>query len=146
MEQRRPLPETSADTGPFWEGCREHILRFQKCADCGHVRWPPSILCPLCHCHETEWIQASGRGKVYTYAVYHQAFYEAFRGELPFVAAYVELEEGPRLLCNIVGCDPAEVRCDMPVEVSWEDVNEDISLPQFRPLPSTGGSVSSESR
>jgi uncharacterized OB-fold protein len=134
MAYTKPLPQPDADTRPFWEGCKKHELRFQKCSKCGHVRWPPSILCPACHATDTAWIKASGKGTVYTFAVYHRAFHKAFQDDIPYVTAAIELEEGPRLLSNIVGCRPEEVYCDMPVEVTWEDVTKEFSLPKFRPF------------
>ena len=135
MAYQKPLPQPNADTKPFWDGCKEHQLRFQKCRNCGLVRWPPSIICPMCYSYDTEWIVASGKGKVYTFAVCHQAYYKVFENDLPYVTAVVELEGGPRLLSNIVGCSPEEVRCDMPVEVTWEDISEEFSLPKFKPAP-----------
>ena len=134
MAYEKPLPQPNPDTKPFWEGCRKHELRFQKCRNCGHVRWPPSIICPMCYSQDTEWIRASGKGKIYTFAAYHQAFHKAFENGLPYVTAIIELEEGPRLLSNIVGCKPQDVRCDMPLEVTWEDINEEFSLPKFKPI------------
>jgi uncharacterized OB-fold protein len=134
MSGERILPMPDADSKPFWQGCYEHELRFQQCAACGEVRWPPSILCPGCHSQETRWIKASGRGTVYTFAVYHQAFHPSFKGRVPYVVAVVRLEEGPMLLTNIVGCPPEAVACDMPVQVAWDDLSEEYSLPQFRPL------------
>jgi len=136
MSYDKPLPQPNPDTKPFWEGCRNHELKFQKCKSCGHVRWPPSILCPMCYANDTEWVKASGKGKVYTFAVYHQAFHKAFEKDLPYVTAVIELEEGPRLLSNIIGCKPQKVKCDMPVKVIWEDINEEFSLPKFKPLRS----------
>ena len=133
MSYNKPLPRPNADTQPFWDACRQHELRFQKCLGCNHVRWPASIICPSCYSKETEWIKAGGKGTVYTYTVYHQAFHPAFKEDIPYVTAIIELEEGPHFLSNIVGCDPAEVYCDMPVEVTWEDVDENYSLPKFKP-------------
>ena len=133
MEYPKPLPKVNADTKPFWDGCRNHELRFQKCTECGHVRWPPSIICPLCYSNKTEWICASGRGKVFSFVVYHRAYHPAFEADLPYIVAIVELEEGPHFLTNIVGCDPSAVSCEMPVDVSWEDITEEFSLPKFRP-------------
>jgi len=75
---------------------------------------------------------ASGKGKIYTFTVYHQAFHKSFANDLPYVTAIVELDEGPRLLSNIVGCSPEEIRCDMPVEVIWQDINEEFTLPKFK--------------
>jgi len=135
VSYKKPLPVPDADSKPFWEGCRKHELVFQKCAECGQVRWPPSIICPECLSQNTEWIDSGGRGKVYTYVVYHQAFHPAFEDELPYVVAVVELEEGPLLLSNIVGCPHDFVKCEMPVEVTWEDITEEFSLPKFRPIP-----------
>ncbi len=133
-DHQRPLPQVNGDNEGFWAGCREHELRFQRCSDCGHIRWPASILCPQCHSRSSEWVTSSGRGKVYTYVIYRVAFHPAFEEALPYVVAVVELEEGPRLLTNIVGCPPEEVHCEMPVEVTWEDVTDEVTLPKFRPL------------
>ena len=135
MVYRKPLPEPDADTKPFWDGCKQHQLRFQKCRGCGHLRWPPSIICPRCYSSDTEWIVASDKGSVYTFVVFHQVYHQAFVNDIPYVTAIVELDEGPHLLTNIVGCKPDEVKCGMPVEVAWEDITEEFSLPKFKPAP-----------
>lgn len=134
MTYRKPLPKINADNEAFWEGCRQHEIRIQKCGACGNLRWPPAFLCPHCLSQETDWIRSSGRGTVYSYAVYRVAFDPAFKEDLPYVVALVALEEGPHLVSNIVGCDPSAVYCDMPVQVAWDDVTETVSLPKFRPL------------
>ena len=133
MPYEKPLPKINADNQPFWEGCRRHELRFQKCTDCGQVRWPPSVLCPQCHSMQTSWLTAKGMGRVYSYAVYHTAFHPGFKAELPYTVAVVVLDEGPRLLSTIVDCPPDQVTCDMPVQVVWEDVDEALTLPKFKP-------------
>ena len=133
MSYNKPLPRPNPDTQPFWDACQQHELRFQKCLDCDHVRWPASIICPSCYSKETERIKASGKGTVYTFTVYHHAFHPAFKEDIPYVTAIIELEEGPHLLSNIVNCDPETVYCDMPVEVTWDDVDENYSLPKFKP-------------
>ena len=134
MSYEKPLPKLNPDNRPFWEGCRSHQLTFQQCGQCGFVRWPPSDLCPQCHSTEIRPMISKGIGKVYTYGVYHTAYHPGFKGDLPYTVAVVALDEGPHLLTNIVDCLPESVACDMPVEVVWEDVGEDISLPKFRPL------------
>ncbi len=134
LPYQKPLPQPDADTAPFWAGCREHKLLFQKCASCGHVRWPPSIICPVCHAPDTEWITASGKGSVYTFTVFHTALHEAFLQDIPYVTAVIELEEGPHLLSNIIECEHSNIRCGMPVAVTWEDINEEFSLPKFKPV------------
>ncbi|MBW1817687.1 MAG: Zn-ribbon domain-containing OB-fold protein [Deltaproteobacteria bacterium] len=130
----KPLPKVNGDNEEFWKGCREHRLMFQKCADCGHIRWPAAALCPECLSMDTEWIEAGGRGTIYTFAVYHVAYLAAFEEDLPYVVATVELTEGPHLLTNVVGCGPDQVTCGMPVEVAWKDVTAEFSLPKFRPV------------
>lgn len=134
MLYNKPLPQPNGDTKPFWDGCKEHQLRFQRCKDCKHVRWPPSIVCPMCYSYDTEWVVASGKGKVYTFVVYRQVYHEAFRDDIPYITAIVELQEGPHLLTNIVGCNPEQVECDMPVELVWENITEEFSLPKFKPV------------
>lgn len=134
MSVEKILPTPDADSKPFWDGCRDHQLKFQQCAACGEVRWPPSILCPTCHSQDTRWIEASGRGAIYTFAVYHQAFHPAFEGKLPYVVAVVRLDEGPMLLSNIVQCPHESLACGMPVKVAWDDISGELSLPKFRVL------------
>jgi len=133
VEYNKPLPNINGDNKEFWTGCKTHELRFQKCKACGHVRWPASVICPMCYSKDTEWAVAKGKGRVYSFAVYHVAYHPGFENDLPYVVADVELEEGPRLLTNIVGCRPDEVKCDMLVEVTWEDITEEFSLPKFKP-------------
>lgn len=78
-------------------------------------------------------VKASGRGRVYSYAVYHVAFDPAFQEDLPYIVALVDLEEGPRIVSNLVGCDPGAAACGMAVEVAWDDGEEGLCLPKFRP-------------
>jgi uncharacterized OB-fold protein len=125
------VPKPTGDTREFWEGCREKRLRFQKCKDCGHVRWPASNLCPECHSFEFTWIDSSGRGRVHTFVVYHMAFHPGWREKLPYITAVVELDEGPRFLSNIVESDPQALSCGAPVEVIWDKAGE-FFVPRFK--------------
>jgi len=125
------VPQPTGDTKEFWEGCKEKKLRFQQCVSCGHVRWPPSNLCPVCHSFETRWIESSGKGKIHTFVVYHMAFHPVWKEKVPYITAVVELDEGPKLLTNIVDADPSQLTCDMPVEVVWEEAGE-YFVPRFR--------------
>ncbi len=134
MEYAKPLPQVNADTRPFWQGCRQHLLKIQKCKNCGLLRCPPAFICPECLSSEVEWVAAKGKGRVYSFAVYHAAYQPGFQDELPYVVALVDLDEGARMITNIVGCDPGEVYCEMAVEIVWDDVNETFSIPKFRPL------------
>ncbi|OGA57629.1 MAG: hypothetical protein A3G81_03895 [Betaproteobacteria bacterium RIFCSPLOWO2_12_FULL_65_14] len=130
----KPVPVPDADSRPFWDGCREHQLRIERCADCGTARFPPSGMCPHCRSSRREWITASGRGTVFSWIVVrHPVPKEMYAGEVPYVVALVELEEGVRMPTNIVGCEPGAIRAGMPVEVVFEDVSADVTLPRFRP-------------
>jgi len=133
MTYQKPLPKPTADDKFFWEGCKEHRLLFQKCRDCGRVRWPPNIICPTCYSRDAEIIASSGKGKLYTYAVYHRAYHPGFAVDLPYATAVIELAEGPHFLSNVVSGRLEDLKCDMPVEVVWEDISPEISLPKFRP-------------
>lgn len=128
-----PLPFVTQDTEPFWTGCREGRLLVQRCAECGTLRYPPKQMCPQCNSMESEWIPASGRGTVYSYTVTNQALHPSLVGKLPHVVILVELEEGVRLTSNILDCTPDQVRIGMPVEVVFQPVNDEITLPKFRP-------------
>ncbi|MBI2369710.1 MAG: OB-fold domain-containing protein [Deltaproteobacteria bacterium] len=132
-EYKKPLPVPSEDSGPFWEACRRHELCLQRCEACGRFRFPPAILCPECHSLAFQWAPVSGRGKVWSFVVFHRAYHPGFAEELPYTVAWIELEEGARVISNVVGCRPDEVRCDMSVEVGFEDVTPEVTLPKFRP-------------
>ena len=135
MAHKKPLPRINADNRYFWEGCRHQTLKFQKCRDCGHVRWPPADFCPACLSNIYDYLVSKGWGRIYTFAVYHQAFHPAFADDLPYTVAIVALDEGPRLLTNIVQCRSDEVKCGMRVTVVWDAVDETITLPKFKPTP-----------
>ncbi|MDP6345704.1 MAG: Zn-ribbon domain-containing OB-fold protein [Alphaproteobacteria bacterium] len=130
----RPLPEPDADSAPYWQGCREHRLLLRRCTDCGGVQFPPGPRCPDCGARTHDWVEASGRGWVFSWiVVHHPVPREVYQDEVPYVVALIELAEGPRLAANIVGCEPAAISAGMAVTVEFEDVTEQITLPRFRP-------------
>jgi uncharacterized OB-fold protein len=130
-EYQKPVPVASLESKPYWEGMRQHRLMIPHCDDCGYRWFPPSLLCPNCNSAHTGWTAASGRGKIYSYVVFHRVYHRGFTTEVPYVVALIELEEGPRLLSNIVGTPPELVACEMPVRVVFEDVAEDVTIPKF---------------
>jgi uncharacterized OB-fold protein len=130
---RKPLPHVDEESRGFWEALARHELYFQRCRACGTKRFYPRALCPACLSSATEWVRASGRGTVYSFTVTYQNQAPGFREELPYVLAIVELEEGVRMMTNVVGCAPEAVRVGMPVEVVFEDVTPEVTLPKFRP-------------
>lgn len=130
---RKPLPRIDEESRGWWEALARRELYVQQCRGCGARRLPPRAVCPACLSTETEWLRASGRGTVYSFTVTHQNQAPGFRDEVPYVLAIVELVEGPRLLTNLVGCPPDALRIDMAVEVVFDDVTADVTLPKFRP-------------
>jgi len=130
MKTGRPLPVPTPETAHFWEGTRLGELRLQACRDCGHTYFPPRPFCPSCASRKVEVLRASGRGTLHSYVISHLP---APGFEPPYTIAVVKLEEGPKMLTNIVGtpCDPALLRLDDPVQVTFETMNEQISLPMF---------------
>ena len=130
---RKPLPRIDEESRGWWEALARHELFLQRCRGCGTLRFYPRALCPACLSDATEWLRASGRGTVYSFTVTHQNQAPGFREELPYVLAIVELAEGVRLMTNITGCPPEGVRIGMPVEVVFDDMTPEITLPKFRP-------------
>ena len=130
---KAPLPVVPDYEQPFWEGAQRGELLLQQCASCSSIRSPMSPICPDCLSEEVEWVPSSGRGTVESWIVYRQAFHPAFIDALPYNVAWIALEEGPRLTSNIVGVEFDDLHIGMPVEVVFEEANEEITLPRFRP-------------
>jgi uncharacterized OB-fold protein len=130
----KPLPHIDEEMRPWWEAAQRHELYIQKCRDCGDLRFHPRALCTSCMSSRTEWVKSGGRGKIYTYTVTNQNGSAGFRDSLPYVLAWVELDEGVKLLTNIVDCPPARVKIDIPVEAVFDDVTPDVTLVKFRPV------------
>jgi len=126
----RPRPAMSDDTRFFWEGAARRELLIQRCASCGSLRHPPGPMCPKCRSTEWDTVRATGRGEVFSFVVHHHPPVPGF--QIPYVVALVELEEGTRLVANVVDVDPAAVTIGMPVEVTFLDVGEDLTVPAFR--------------
>jgi uncharacterized OB-fold protein len=129
----KPLPRPSEDSAPYWEAAHRGELRMQQCVDCGHIRFPPSLLCPRCLSEKAEWARLSGRGTVFSWIVVHQSQYPAFNTDTPYNVAIVELDEGPRLHTNLVECSNEQIHIGMRVEVVFDRVNDQVTLPKFRP-------------
>lgn len=128
----KPLPRIDSTNAPYWEACRVGRLLLPRCTRCHHTWFPPSSHCPACLSFGIEWAQASGRGRLWSWNVFHQAYMKGFREELPYLTALIQLEEGPFMTSTIVDADPADLRCDLPVEVVFEQVTDEVTLPKFR--------------
>lgn len=129
----KPLPQVSAEMAPFFAAARRHELVVQRCGGCGTHRFPARDLCSRCLSREVSWVPVSGRGTVFSVAVMHQVYHPGFAAEVPYAVVVVELEEGARLLSNVVDCPVRDIRIGMPVEVVFDDVTPEVTLPKFRP-------------
>jgi uncharacterized OB-fold protein len=135
VDLQRPLPQITPEARPYWDGAREGRLMIPRCGACGKAFFYPRVACPFCASRDVGWVQASGRGRLHSFEIAHQILNKAFKVKTPVVLAMVELEEGPRLLTNLVNVapDPAALRCDMPVEVVFERLTDEVTLPLFQP-------------
>ena len=127
----KPIPVASTESGPYWNGLRDHRLVMQRCDDCGKFWFPPGVLCPHCGSDRSDWHEVSGRGRVFTYVVVHRVYHPGFADDVPYAVAVIELDEGPRMVSNVIGIAPDKVACDMRVEVVFEDIPGDMTLPKF---------------
>lgn len=142
MELERPLPQPiTPESKPFWDGLREGKLMLPKCGDCSRVFFYPRIVCPQCQSRNVGWIQGTGRGKLYSFEIAYQTISKAFKVKPPYVLAMVELDEGARMLSNLINVepDPKKIRCDMPVEIVYQKLTDEVTLPLFQPAGATGG-------
>jgi uncharacterized OB-fold protein len=132
----RPAPVLTDDSRGFWEAASAGRLVAQRCRECGRLRHPPRPMCPFCRSLEHELVDLAGTGTVYSYALLHYPQHPAFT--YPVVAALVELDEGVRLVSNLVGVDPHDVRIGMPVEVTFEATADGMAVPVFAPRAERG--------
>jgi uncharacterized OB-fold protein/acyl dehydratase len=129
---RYPLrPAVGPDTAFFWEGVQAGELRIQRCAECGELRHPPGPMCPRCHATKRDHVTAQGRGVVHSYVVHHHPPVPGLTS--PYVVALVELEEGVRMVGNLLGCPPEDAYVGMPVELEFQRMDDELTLPQWRP-------------
>ena len=128
-----PIPQPESDF--YWEKCKEHELWLRHCKACNNTYFYPRDICPGCFSRDTDWIQSSGKAILHAFAIVYRAPVPAFRGKEPFVTAIVELEGGARMPTNIVECeaDPEHIKIGMALQVTFDDLDDKISLPKFRP-------------
>jgi uncharacterized OB-fold protein len=133
-DARKPLPQPTPETAPYWEGCKQHELRLPFCTACAQYFFYPRKYCPRCLSDALEWRAASGKGTLLTYVISARPA-PGFENETPYAIAIVQLDEGPHLMTNIVNTEitPQNLPAGMPVEVVFEDVSDTIALPKFQP-------------
>jgi uncharacterized OB-fold protein len=130
---QKPSPVVTPWARPYWDAAKEGRFILQKCADCDKHVFIPRLVCPHCFSDNLDWVKASGKGTVYSYSIVQNNAPSAFIDDMPYVVAIIRLEEGVQMLSNIVGCDLDKLECDMPVEVTFEKLNDDFTLPKFKP-------------
>jgi uncharacterized protein len=137
MSAAKPLPQISAEMAPFFAAAKRHELVVQRCRGCGLHRFPARDQCSRCLSRESDWVPSAGRGTVFSFAVMHQVYHPGFADAVPYAVVVIELEEGARLISNLVDCPASDVRVGMPVEVVFDDVAPEVTLPKFRPRRSS---------
>lgn len=132
----RTIPKPTKISAPFWQGCREGVLRLQRCDACGTYVYYPVYMCPACSSLDLSWTPVSGRGRIYTRTRIEEPVSAASGSLEPLIVALVELEEGPVMMSNIVGADADDAAIGDEVTVTFQPVSAEISLPVFQLLPS----------
>ena len=130
----RPMPVATEATQAFWDAARDHRLVVQSCTQCGKRQFFPRAFCRHCLAPDLRWAPCSGHGSIYTFTVNHRAANAHMADKTPYVVAIVTLDEGVRMMSNIVDCRPEDVRIGARVSVCWLDTEGQPSLPQFRLL------------
>ena len=129
----RPVPDPDISGAPFWEAAARHELVLQTCASCGTIRHPPRPMCPVCNSMEYTFEQASGRGRIWSWVIAHAPVLPSFAQKVPYNVVVVELDEGVRMVGNLFDVDNDAIEEGMPVTVDFDDVEEGVSLPVWRP-------------
>ncbi len=131
MSESLPSPTVNADSAPYWNAAREGKLLIRKCRECSEIHFMPRYLCPKCWSADLDWIEASGKGVVHSFSVVRRAPMAAFAERVPYVVALIDLEEGPRMMANIIGDNALETRIGDAVHLCFEDRGEGAKIPQF---------------
>ena len=129
----KPVPEVTEELRPFFAAARENRLVVQRCEGCGRRRFPPREICSECLCRDARWVESVGLGTVVSFNVMHQVYHPAFAAEVPYAVVLVELEDGGRMIANVVDCPLDRLAIGMAVEAVFEKRSDEVALPQFRP-------------
>ncbi len=130
-EEAKLIPQVTPELKPFFDAARNNQLAVQKCDACGKMRFPACPVCLACDSPKASWVPVSGRGQVFSFTVMHRAYHPAIK--VPYTLAVIELKEGVKITSNVVGIEPSKVKCGMPVEVLFEKLSDEVTLPKFRP-------------
>ncbi len=130
---RFDLPNPDFETQPYWDAAREQRLLIQRCTGCGRHQFYPRPFCAKCWSTEIEWVEASGAATLYSFSVVHQNDLPPFPERVPYVAAVVDLAEGPRMISNITGCKRENLEIGMALQVAFEEIADEVAIPVFQP-------------
>src|SRR5580700_9500130 len=130
-EEAKLIPNVTRELKPFFDAARNHQLAVQKCEVCGTLRFPAAPLCLACDSDKASWVTVSGRGQVFSFTVMHRAYHPAIK--VPYTLAVIELKEGVKITSNVIGIEPSKVKCGMPVEVVFDKLSDEVTLPKFQP-------------
>ena len=133
-EYKKPLPVIQPYSQAFWDATNDGKFLIQHCNSCDSNIFYPRRDCPECWSNDLNWIEAEGKGKVFSFSITHEGVEPMFQGDLPIVLAWVDLPEGPRVNTNIINCDPEDVEIGMEVEVVYVKATDDVTIPYFQPV------------
>lgn len=130
----KPMPRVTSETEPFWRGCEEGRLAYQHCDACGHIQFYPRAVCARCRSSSLQWKKSQGKGSIYTYTIVYRAPSAAFKPDVPYAIALVDIEEGFRIMANVLECSHDAIHIGMLVEIGFESRGDgSIYLPQAYP-------------
>ncbi len=133
QDYKKPLPVVDEESKRFFDGAKQHKLLLQQCRECKAYSFPFRRWCNVCQKRSLEWVEASGKGEVYTYGLMHYVYRPAFASEVPYPVVIIHLDEGPLITSNLMGCKNEEIKVGMRVEAVFDDVTSEFALPKFRP-------------
>ena len=134
IEYTKPLPTIEPETEEFWKAAKRHELFLQRCNACEEVIHFPRVMCYRCLSEDLGWIKSTGLGSVYSFTIIHQVAHLGFESEVPYVYAIIDLDDGARMISNVVNIEPSAVEVGMRVQVTFDDVTSEISIPKFEPI------------
>ena len=131
-DYNKPLPVIEKWNEPYWQAAKRHEFVAQRCTACGYIHLPPGPACTNCLSPDQAWVPLSGKGSIYSYGIYHQQWHPGFADDIPYNVALIDLDEGLQIISQVVECENDALGCGLRVEVTFDDVTPEITLPKFR--------------
>ncbi len=131
-DYNKPLPVIEKWNEPYWQAAKRHEFLAQHCTACGYIHLTPGPACTNCLSPDQDWVRLSGKGSIYSYGIYHQQWHPGFADAIPYNVALIDLDEGLQIMSQVVECENDALVCGLPVEVIFDDVTPEITLPKFR--------------